>query len=91
MAIPVESFSSSGAKNPAANANAITPADLDLTIAYTRGVYVGTTGDLAVRMAGEEGDEDVIFKNVPSGALLPIRVKQIRSTGTTATDIVAVW
>ena len=51
----------------------------------TRGVWVGTGGDVAVRMAN---DAIVIFSNVQDGTLLPIAVKQIRSTDTTASDFV---
>jgi len=83
-------FSASGITSPAANAKDITKADTDLDD-FTRSIYVGGTGDLAVRMAGDEGDIDVIFKAVPAGSILPIRVKQIRSTDTTATLIIAMW
>ena len=85
-------FSTSGQTSPAANAEAITPADTDLTNdQFTRAIYVGGTGNLAVRMAGAEGDTDVVFVAVPAGTLLPIRVKQIRSTSTTATSIVSLF
>ena len=83
-------FSASGQTTPAANATAITPANTDLT-EFTRAIYVGGTGDLAVRMAGTLGDTDVIFVAVPAGAILPIRCKQVRSTSTTATSIVALF
>lgn len=83
-------FSASGSTSPTAHAEAITPADTDLDD-FTRSIYVGGTGDLAVRMAGAEGDVDVVFKAVPAGTILDIRVKQIRTTLTTATLIVAMW
>lgn len=85
-------FSTSGQTSPAANATAITPADTDLANEFfTRAIYVGGAGNLAVRMAGDQGDTDVVFTAVPAGSLLPIRVKQIRSTSTTATSIVALF
>jgi len=83
-------FSASGVTTPAAHAEAITPADTDLDN-FTRSIYVGGAGNLAVRMAGDEGDTDVVFSSVPAGSVLPIRVKQIRTTSTTATNIVAIW
>ena len=83
-------FSSSGNMNPAANAEAITPADSDLT-EFTRSVYVGGVGNLSVQMADTKGDSIVTFIAVPAGSILPIRVKQIRSTSTTATNIVALF
>ncbi len=86
-------FASSGGMNPAAHATAITPVDAELgSDKFTRAVYVGGAGNLAVIMAGDEGDTSaVVFVGVPAGSLLPIRVSQIRSTGTTATSIVALW
>jgi hypothetical protein len=84
-------FSSSGAMNPAAHAAVVTPADTDLVLGddeFTRSIYVGSGGDLAVKMAG---GEIVIFPSVLSGSLLPFRVSQVRSTGTTASSIIVVW
>lgn len=90
-ALPVVSvFAESGVTGPAANAEAITPADTDLP-ELTRAIYVGGTGNLAVRMADDKGDADVVFSAIPAGTVLPIRVKQIRSTSTTATLIVALF
>lgn len=80
-------FSSSGAQTPGALAAEITKADSDLGYT-TRSIYVGGTGDLAVKMAGDGAI--VVFESVPAGAVLPIRVTQIRSTDTTATLIVAI-
>ena len=49
----------------------------------SRAVYVGVSGDLAVRM---KSGAILTFKAAPVG-ILPIRIDQVRSTGTTATDI----
>lgn len=51
-------------------------------------LYVGTSGNLKVRTAG--GD-DVTFNNIQNGSFLPINVVRVFSTGTTATNIVALW
>lgn len=51
-------------------------------------LYVGVGGDVRVLTAG--GD-DVIFFNVPTGAVLPIQVVQVFATDTTASRIVALW
>ena len=54
-------------------------------------LYVGGTGNLSVRMAGGNNrDSDVLFNAVAVG-YHPIQVCQVRVTGTTATDIVALW
>ena len=82
-----ENYSTSGLQEPAADAIAVTPADTDLAT-RTRGVYVGTAGDLTVRMAN--GANVVTFVGVVAGSLLPIRVTQIR-LASTATNIIAVF
>jgi hypothetical protein len=55
----------------------------------TRGLYVGGAGDVAVSMAAD--DSSVTFSSVPAGTILPVRVKKVLSTGTTATLVVALW
>jgi hypothetical protein len=72
--------------SPARNAYAIVPSDsLDLAGA-TKALYVGTGGDIAVRLIN--APTDVIFKNVPTGSLLAIRLAAVRAGGTTAADLV---
>lgn len=68
---------------PAGGAFTITPADAGAI--YATSLYVGTGGDIAVDM--ENGDT-VTFSAVPSGAIMPIRVRRVYSTGTTASNIV---
>ena len=53
----------------------------------SRGIYVGTAGDLALVTAK---GTTVTFSNVPVG-ILPVQAKQINNTGTTASDIVALF
>ena len=85
-------FATSSSISNAANATAIVPADSDLANDdFTRFIYVGGTGDLTVMMADDKGDSIVTFVAVPAGAVLPLRVKQIRATATTATSIVAMF
>lgn len=73
---------------PAWNAAAVTPADADLPVFPTIGIYVGGTGNLTVQMAG---GGTVTFSAVPAGAYLPIRVDRVNATATTATLIVALY
>jgi len=78
-------------ETPPINAKAITPADSDLDN-FTRAIYIGGTGDLVVRVPGDLGDTgDITFSALPVGKTLTIVAKQIRSTGTTATNIVALF
>jgi hypothetical protein len=65
---------------------AITPADgTDLSYT-TRGIYVGGAGDISV--ISPQGTT-ITFVGVPVGTILPICVNRIKSTGTTATNLVA--
>jgi len=76
------------ATSPAIDAAEITPDDSNDLVSFTRAIYVGTTGDLSVVMAG--AGNVVTHKNVPAGEILPIAVSRINATLTTASDIV-IW
>ena len=74
--------------DPARNAAVVTPSNsADLTY-VTRGVYVGTGGNIKVTTAG---GQDITFSNVIGGLVLPFAVKRIWATGTTASDMIALW
>lgn len=64
----------------------VTPSDATV-IQVTRALYVGTTGNLTVRMADGQTQ---LFSNVPVG-VFPIQVDMVMSTGTTASTIVALY
>ena len=66
----------------ASDAVAVTPSDTSLTAFH--GLYVGTTGDVAIK--GSSGTS-VTFTAVPAGSIIPI-VCRVMSTGTTASNIV---
>lgn len=68
---------------PSGNAAAITANDTTV-IPDLRSIYVGTGGNLQVKFNGTT----VLFKNVPSGAILPIAPTIVMSTNTTAADLV---
>lgn len=55
----------------------------------SRMLYVGVTGDVTVVSKRDGGTH--LFKAVPAGALLPIAVVQVKATGTTATNILALY
>jgi hypothetical protein len=81
-------------KLQAGRAAAVTPSDTANIPAVTGGtnngcvLYVGGDGDLKVTTIG--GD-DVTFVGVVAGTFLPVHVLRVWSTGTTATNIVALW
>lgn len=88
---PIDKFARPGdLAGPAYNAAAVTPSDSTDLQFVTRGVYVGGSGDVKVNLAGDQGS-GIVFKGVPAGATLPIAVTRILATGTSATNLVAIW
>lgn len=79
------SVAADSATGPATTAAAVTPNDD--TALTSRGVWVGGTGDLSVRLSGAPSTT-VVFTGVPAGSLLPISVVRVMAA-TTATNIVA--
>ena len=76
------------ASDPVSNAAQVTPDDGNDLTYITSALVIGTGGNVKVNMAG--GQLGVVVK-AQSGQLLPFRVTRVWATGTTATDIVAVW
>lgn len=70
----------------AAHAVAVTPNNATV-IPVTRALYVGTTGNVTVRMAS---GVTATFVAVAVG-ILPVQVDQVHSTGTGASNIVALY
>ena len=75
------------------NAVAVTTSDANAILdqngnaVVTNALYIGVSGDVKVLM---ESGQTVTFKSAPVG-FLNVRVTQVFSTGTAATNIVAVW
>jgi hypothetical protein len=74
--------------SPVTNAAAVTPHDTNELGYVTRAIYVGATGDVKVAM---QDSGEVTFLDVPTGAVLPVRVKKVFATGTNATNLIALW
>ena len=51
-------------------------------------LYVGNTGNLRVLTSS---GADLTFVGIPAGSFVPVQVKRVFSTDTTATDILALW
>lgn len=79
----------SGLDSPARSAFAITPSDSAAVGVVTRGLYSGAGGTIVCILAGDA--DAVTFTNVPAGVVLPLRIKQVLSTGTTATGLVGLF
>ena len=72
-------------------AAAVTLSD-STTIPVTRALYVGVGGTLIVIMADNNDTTTTnTFKNIPNGTILPLQVIKVYSTGTTCTDVVALY
>ncbi len=78
-----------GLSAPAGRAAAVTPSDSADLSTEARGLYIGGAGDVYLDTAN--GDTNVAFIGLPAGVTLPVRTKRVRSTSTTATNIVALW
>lgn len=71
--------------DPAKWGETVTPSDSINLVNPARSLYIGGTGALSVEMYG--GGTQV-FSAVPVG-IFPVQVTRVNSTGTTATNIVA--
>jgi hypothetical protein len=79
----------SGRILPASGAFVIAPSDTVDFNQITRGIYVGSTGDVVVLLAKDTAVVTLVA--VPAGSLLPLRVKRVNLTGTTASNLVGVF
>ena len=71
---------------PASRAFSIAPSDVGALPIPAKALYVGTGGDLVLRAIGSS--EDVTFRNVAAGSILPVRTIAVRVQGTTAGNLV---
>lgn len=73
---------------PAQSAFALTPSDsTDVPNGSCRALYVGVGGNLSIVTGGAT----VTFAGVLGGTVLPVSCSRVRSTGTTASSIVALY
>jgi hypothetical protein len=71
---------------PARDGEAVTPSDSVPLARASRGLYVGSAGNLRVTMVS---GAVVTFTGVAAGSYYPLRVTQVMATGTTAGSLVA--
>lgn len=74
--------------SPASSAFAITPSDSTVFAQPTRGLYVGISGNLAVRMKDQTLPPTFVSAAV---GYHPLQVDKVLSTGTTATNIIGLY
>jgi hypothetical protein len=60
-----------------------------MIVTIPKALFVGTGGNITMR--GVNGTADQLWKNVPSGSILPFRGQYVRATGTSAADILALY
>ena len=77
-----------GLDAPAWDAADVTPSDSADLPRPARSLYVGGAGDVSVIT---RGGSTVTFTAVPAGMVLPVQVRRVRATGTTATSIDALF
>ena len=73
---------------PAINAAAVTASDSTNLTSLCRALYIGGDGNVA---AVFPDDSVVTFSGLTAGSILPVRVKRVNATNTTATNIVALY
>lgn len=73
--------------DPAINFVAVTPHDTNPILGF-RALYIGTTGDVAVK---NPLGTVVTFVGVLAGTVLPIQGTIVMATGTSATNIIAIY
>lgn len=83
----MSAYRTANATVSAHGAEIVTPSN-STTLAITRALFIGTSGDVAVTMAD---GQTVTFVSVASGAVLPVQVEKVLATGTTASDILALY
>lgn len=74
---------------PATRALAVSPHDSNALTDIPKALFVGTGGNITMR--GVNGASDQVWKNVPSGSVLPFRAQYVRATGTSAADLLALY
>ena len=73
---------------PASFGAEVVPSDVNELSHVSRALYVGTGGDVTLVL---ENGQELPFVGVPGGTIMPLRVRQVNATGTTASDINALW
>jgi hypothetical protein len=82
------SSSSGGVEAPGTGVEAVTLSNTQELVNVSRGLYVGGGGDVSVLMLdGSTGT----FIGVVAGTILPIRVRRVNLTGTTASNMTSIY
>lgn len=73
----------------AIDAKAVTPSDtVDLPDGPSRALYIGGSGNVSLITGG---GTVITFNGLNSGYVLPLEVVRVRATGTTASNLIAIY
>ena len=81
---------STDVESQARGAVAITPSDTVDLAPYAKALYIGVAGNVKVIPLTNADDAAVTFYNHPVG-YMPVQVRRVYATGTTATNIVGLY
>jgi hypothetical protein len=87
--MPSAAYLSADATVSAHRAAAITPNNTLVYEQPTRGIYVGGAGNITAEMP--DTGASVLFVGLLAGVVYPFQVTRVYSTGTTATNLVALY
>ena len=62
---------------------------VDIATGVCNAIHVGVAGDIAVFAPGST--TSVVFKGLSAGQVVPIKAARVLVTGTTATDLIALY
>ncbi len=66
---------------------AIVPSDSVILPGIPKGIYVGVGGDVTLRGIGSSAD--VTYRNLPDASYIAVRALYVRTSGTTASALIA--
>lgn len=75
-------------RGTAVGAAVVTPDDDNDLTTFAQALYIAGAGDLKVTTVN---DNTVTFTDLPAASLLPVQIKRVHDTDTTATGIIALW
>lgn len=82
-------FTSTDVESQGRGGFAVTPNDSTDLAMYAKALYIGGIGTVVVIPVGNADNQPVTFTNHPVG-YMPMQIRRVLATGTTATNIVAI-
>lgn len=88
-----DNFPGPGLTSPASNGVAVTPSDSVDLANVSRGLLIGTAGNVQVTFVGQSNipGTTTVLTGLSAGSVYPFRVTRVWSTNTTAGSIVSLF